>query len=152
MLKFLKSIFICFLPTFSGIFAKPGVWYQSLVKPPLNPPSWVFGPVWTILYFSMGVALWLLNQEQDDSRAATARKVFYLQLLLNAGWTPAFFGAHRMDLALLILFCLLVSIIAVIFLFYRVRKSAGLILLPYLIWCCFAFYLNLAYYLLNQAA
>lgn len=145
-----KSIVLCWLPALSGAFFKPGNWYANLVKPPLNPPGWVFGPVWTFLYLSMGVCLWLVRKQPEQTDKSKGLKWFYLQLLLNAAWTPAFFGANRMGIAALILFALILSIIACIFYFLRVKKGASFLLLPYLLWCCFAFYLNVAYYVLNR--
>ncbi|MEW6712892.1 MAG: TspO/MBR family protein, partial [Candidatus Riflebacteria bacterium] len=122
----------------------------SLNRPPLNPPGWVFGPVWTLLYSLMGISLYLIGQQPDSQERKRALRVFYFQLLLNACWTPAFFGFHKMGLALLILFLLIISIILTIMHFIKIKKSAGLLLIPYVIWCCFAFYLNLGYLILNN--
>lgn len=98
----------------------------------------------------MGISLFLISQQTESAERSRALRFFYLQLFLNACWTPAFFGLHKMGLALLILFLLIVSIIATIVQFIKIRKAAGWLLLPYLIWCCFAFYLNLGYLVLNN--
>ncbi len=144
------SVVLCYLPAFGGIFTRPGQWYNSLQRPFLNPPGWVFGPVWTILYFSMGISHHLVCGLEESAERRQALRLFYFQLALNASWTPVFFGLHRMGFALLILVGMIVAICATIIRFYRLKRTAGLILLPYLLWCCFACYLNLAYFLLNR--
>ncbi len=150
MVSLIKSIIICYLPAFSGVFFKPGQWYLSLNKPPLNPPGWIFGPVWTLLYFLMGVALWQIEKEADSTEKASAKRAFFVQLGLNALWTPVFFGSHRMGLAAMVLLALVLAIIKCLLAFYRIRKVSAFLLLPYLFWCLFAMYLNLAYFYLNQ--
>ncbi len=150
MISLFKSIFICFIPSLSGVFFKPGNWYLGLNKPPLNPPGWVFGPVWTLLYCLMGMALWQIEKEPDSTEKGSAKRIFFLQLGLNGLWTPVFFGAHRMGIAALVLFALILAIIKCQQAFYRIRKVSAFLLLPYLLWCLFAMYLNLAYFYLNQ--
>lgn len=150
MISLLKSVLLCYLPAFSGVMFKPGAWYSSLNKPLLNPPGWVFGPVWTFLYLTMGVSLWLIRQQPEDENQKKGLKWFYLQLFLNATWTPLFFGAHRMAVAAIVLFSLIVAILCCIYFFFKTRKIAAVMLIPYLLWCCFAFYLNSAYFYLNR--
>ena len=120
-------------------------WYDSLSKSPLNPPSWVFGPAWTLLYCLMGVASYRVLATFDQGstpESVTAVIIYLLQLLLNASWTPVFFGAQRPKLALAILCVLLGLVISTVFLFFRVDKVAGILMLPYVAWVGFASHLN----------
>ncbi|HEU4671686.1 MAG TPA: TspO/MBR family protein [Candidatus Limnocylindrales bacterium] len=121
-------------------------WYQTLDKPGFTPPGAVFGPVWTALYASMGLALVLLRQADDDgadpARVRTAAGAFALQLALNSAWSVLFFNAHAIDAALVELVVLWLAIALTIVALGRVRRSAGLILLPYLAWVTFAGVLN----------
>ena len=125
-------------------------WYAGLIKPALNPPSWIFGPVWTILYTLMGIALYLVLQKHwYRKEVKVAVYIFSVQLLLNALWSPVFFGAQKLGLALVIIALMWVSIVATIIAFYKVRKRAAYLLIPYLAWVSFATYLNFALWRLN---
>lgn len=117
----------------------PGTWYAALVKPPWNPPNWIFGPVWTMLYLLMGAAAWLVWRAHGP---AWALGLFVAQLLLNAAWSWLFFGRHRPDLALLEITALWLAIAATLVAFWRVRPLAGALLVPYLAWVSFALLLN----------
>ena len=130
------------------------IWYASLIKSPLNPPMWVFGPAWTILYTLMTIALILVIREsaKDKTKKPTVRygtKVFAFQLFFNLIWSPIFFRFERPDLALIDLIVMLVGIIWTIVVFKKVSKTAAWLLLPYLAWVTFAGYLNLSVVLLN---
>ncbi|MBM3141156.1 MAG: tryptophan-rich sensory protein [Chloroflexi bacterium] len=126
------------------------VWYAELTKPTWNPPSWLFGPVWTLLYLGMGVAAWRIWRrgsapEADGAvRAATrtALAAYALQLVLNASWTPVFFGLKRIDLAFLIIVVMLAAIVETIRRFFRLDRGAAWLLFPYLGWVIFATVLN----------
>ncbi len=142
-------VLLCFLPALGGVFFAPGEWYAGLAKPALNPPAWVFGPVWTALYASMGLALSLAPAPARAARAWPALALFGLQLLLNALWSWLFFGLHRPDLALLDIAALWLAILACAVAFWRLRPLAGALLLPYLAWVGFAAYLNLELWRLN---
>jgi len=127
-------------------------WYRTLEKPEWNPPPWIFGPVWTALYALMGTAAWLVwrTDRPTSHRSRQALAVYAAQLGLNALWSPVFFGAKRIDLALAIITSMLVLITATIQRFYRVRPLASLLLIPYLAWTAFATALNAAIYLRNR--
>lgn len=137
--------------------AIPG-WYAELAKPPWNPPSWLFGPVWTTLYVAMGVAAWRIWRRAIEPGASlalvaavrSALRVYGVQLALNAIWTPVFFGLKRIDLALVIIAVLLVAIIETIRRFKNLDRTAAALLLPYLVWVTFATVLNASIWLLNR--
>ena len=125
-----------------GLAGAPGVWYAALDKPPWNPPSWVFGPVWTTLYLMMGIAAALAWPGRSTRAGRAGFQLFGLQLALNSLWSWTFFHWHRPDLALINLIVLWVTILGTIIAFRRVRPLAGLLLVPYLIWVSFAGVLN----------
>jgi len=125
-------------------------WYAGLVKPALNPPSWVFGPVWTTLYFLMGIAaflVWRMGWERKEVKMALG--VFGIQLFLNAIWSIIFFGLHNPGWALADIALLWLTIVWTIALFYKISKPAAYLLAPYLLWVSFASYLNYAILVLN---
>ncbi|MFP4500240.1 MAG: TspO/MBR family protein [Candidatus Hydrogenedentota bacterium] len=132
-----------------GALFPPGEWYGALEKPPFNPPAWVFGPAWTILYALMAVAAWLIWLRRDVQPVAVALGAYALQLVLNAAWSAIFFGAHAMGWAFAELCVLWVCIAAAIALFWRVRPVAGVLLLPYIAWVTFAGILNFTIWRLN---
>ncbi len=151
ILRLVVSIVVCFLPSFVAIGASPGEWYAQLTKPPLNPPSWVFGPVWTLLYLLMGISLYLVWSRASRHPGATlAVGVFAVQLVLNALWSPAFFGARSPGLGLIVIVPMVVLIAVTISLFGRISNVAGWLLVPYLAWVSFATYLNAAIWWLNR--
>lgn len=122
------------------------IWYPGLVKPSWTPPSWVFGPVWTLLYPLVAVAGWLAWRE---GRSRVGTLLFLLQLSLNAAWPWIFFGERRIDLALLCVALLWLAILGTIRAFWRVSPGAAVLLLPYLGWVGFATALNAAIWFLN---
>ena len=124
-------------------------YYDALRKPPLTPPPVVFGPAWTTLYLLMGVAVWLVWREGVTRRTALALGLFAAQLVLNFAWSLIFFGQHRVGVALLEIAILWLTILATIIAFWRVRRAAGALLLPYLVWVSFATYLNAGIWRLN---
>ena len=124
-------------------------WYQSLIQPPLAPPAWIFGPVWTVLYISMAVALFLYARKFAYKKKAWGYILFFTQLLVNFAWTPAFFGVKNIVLALSIIILLDVLVLFTIFEFAKVSKTASRILIPYFIWIIFATYLNIGILFLN---
>lgn len=133
-----------------GALYLPGEWYAALVKPSWNPPAWVFGPVWTLLYFCIGFSGWLVWREAGWRSAAPAFLVYGLQLILNGAWSWLFFGLHRPGLALIEIVLLWLSILVTVILFARNSRPAAWLLLPYLCWVGFAAALNLALWLLNR--
>lgn len=124
------------------------VWYYNLTKPPLAPPDWIFPPVWSILYFSMLVAL-LLYLFKPTQNKKSGYIYFIAQLFLNLLWTPAFFYLQNIVLALIVIILLDIFVILTIKSFYKVSKISCLILIPYLVWILFATYLNIGYLVLN---
>lgn len=136
--------------SFGAIF-QPGAWYAGLEKPSFNPPSWVFAPVWTVLYVMMAVAAWLVWKDRGTLAAAAVPLAAWLvQLVLNALWSWLFFGQHRMGLALVDMVALWFAIIVTIALFWRVRHLAAWLLVPYLAWVSFAMVLNTSLWRLNS--
>jgi len=117
-------------------------------RPPLTPPGWLFGPVWTTLYIMIATSGWLIWLSEKTGKAA-ALGVYALQLLLNAGWSAIFFGLHRPGLAALEIVCLWVSIVATIVAFRLHSRMAAGLLVPYLLWVSFATYLNVGFWLGN---
>ena len=118
-------------------------WYRALEKPAFNPPAWVFAPVWTTLYTLMGIAAYLLWRKRRHSRVARiAIAWFILQLLLNAAWTPVFFGLHSLVGGLMVIIALWIAIAATIAAAWRVSRAAPWLLLPYWVWVTFATVLN----------
>lgn len=125
-------------------------WYSTLIKPPFNPPSWVFGPVWTLLYTMMGISLYLIYKEgihKKDTKAAVI--LFGIHLFFNAIWSILFFGLKNPLLGFVEIILLLTTLIIIIGIFYKIRKAAGLLLIPYLLWLSFATILNFAIWQLN---
>jgi translocator protein len=119
-------------------------WYTTLNKSFFNPPSWVFGPVWTILYFLMGVSLFLAWEKKANL------KWFYIQLVLNALWSPIFFGLQNPALALVDIIFMWVAILMTIKVFWKKNRLSAYLLIPYFIWVSFATILNLSIVLLNR--
>jgi translocator protein len=124
-------------------------WYAQLAKPAWNPPNWVFGPVWTILYILMAVAAWLVWKRHGLAGARTALAVFIIQLVLNAAWSWIFFGLHRPGVAFFEVLGLAAAILATMILFFRRSVLAGVLLVPYFLWVSFASVLNFAIWKLN---
>ena len=123
-------------------------WYASLSKPPWNPPSWVFAPVWSTLYVMMSVAAWLVWKEVGTLRGR-GFLWFWIQLILNASWSFIFFGLKQPGWAFAEIVLLWLSIAATLWMFRRYSSLAALLLAPYLGWVTFAAYLNFAIWRLN---
>ena len=129
-----------------GFLTAPGDWYAQLEKPPFNPPNWLFGPVWTIIYVCIAVAGWRIWQAH---RSGLAMKLWWLQLGLNFLWSPAFFAAQQIASALVIILTLLVVILAFIATSRKKAPLAAALFAPYAAWVGFASVLNAAIFLLN---
>ncbi|MEA3001090.1 MAG: translocator protein [Sphingomonadales bacterium] len=146
---------VLLLGTLSGRAAGPGHgnhWFDALVKPSFMPPAWAFPVAWTILYILMGLSLALILHARGASGRPLALTLFFLQLILNYGWPPTFFALHKLGLALGIVAAMLLFAAVAALLFYRIRKAAGLLLLPYLAWLCLAAALNYEIKALNPGA
>ena len=140
---------LCFAAAGTAVFVSTDGWYAALHKPSWNPPAWLFGPAWTLLYITMAVAAWLVWREGGWKTQGRTLGLFLLQWLLNALWTPLFFGLHRPGLAFAEIILLWLAIAATLALFWRVRKAAGVLLVPYLAWVSFAAALNFTIWRLN---
>lgn len=145
-------LLVTFTAAWMGSRFMPGEWYASLVKPSWNPPNYLFGPVWTVLYALMAVAAWLVWRQAGWGGAAMALGLFVFQLGLNALWSYLFFGLHRMDLALLEIVCLWLAILATMVAFWMKNHAGGALLAPYLAWVTFASYLNYVLWSLNRGS
>ena len=146
------SIFLAltFLAAAFGSLFQPGAWYAGLDKAVLNPPNFVFAPVWTILYLLMPIsATWVYMRARTRYEAELARNIFLGQLLLNALWSFLFFGLESPVLALIDLVCLWFAVVTMIYFFARISLKAALLQVPYLLWLSFAGYLNIAIWWLN---
>ncbi len=154
LLKLTTSILVCFLAGGLGsIFTLPAIptWYAGLNKPFFSPPDWLFGPAWTTLYILMGIALFLVWQKgTKNKKVRKALKLFGIQLLLNASWSPVFFGAKSLFLAFVIIVFMWIFILKTILAFGKIDRRAGYLLYPYLAWVSFATILNFAVWLLNK--
>ncbi len=124
--------------------------YGRLQQPVWAPPSWVFGPAWTLLYALMAVAAWLVWRSGPDAGSRRALVVYAVQLVLNAAWTPLFFGLGWRGVALIEISVLWLALAATVVLFWRRNVVAGCLLLPYLAWSTFALSLNFAVWQLNH--
>ena len=125
------------------------IWYDNLIKPALNPPSWIFSPVWIILYSTILIALILYTIKPAHRNKLEGYIYFIVQMILNLAWSPIFFYFHNIGLALIVIILLDMSILINIIKFYKVSKLSGLILIPYFLWVLFATYLNISFFILN---
>jgi translocator protein len=141
---------ICFVAATTGAMFRPGDWYERLRKPAWRPPNWVFPPAWTFLYLTIAVSGWLVWRTSGFASAVFPFAIYLVQLILNASWSPIFFGMRRPDLAFIEVVMLWLSIIATIAAFHRVNAVAAWLLLPYLAWVTFAAALNLTIWRLNR--
>lgn len=149
LLGLLGWIGVCFLPSLTAIFVSVDGWYSTIQKPTWNPPSWLFGPVWTTLYLLMGISAWLVWRTGGWERNSVALSLFCIQLVLNAAWTPLFFGAHQLGWAFTELCVLCGLVAATIFHFISIHKVAAALLIPYLCWISFAAFLNFTVWQMN---
>ncbi|WP_395141564.1 TspO/MBR family protein [Armatimonas sp.] len=148
-LPLLGWLTLCFSASLGAVFVSSDRWYAGLVKPSWNPPAWVFGPIWTLLYMLMAVSAWLIWHKGGWKTQWRALSWFLVQLLLNAFWTPLFFGRHLLGLAFAEILVLWLALAVTLGLFWRIRKVAAVLLIPYLIWVSIAATLNLAIWRLN---
>lgn len=129
-----------------GAVTAPGLWYAALTRPPFSPPNWIFAPVWTGLYIMIAIAGWRVWRQGRRNRPV---KLWWTQLALNFAWSPIFFSAHRIDVALGVIVLLLMTILGFILITWRQDKVASLLFAPYAAWVAFASILNGAIWLLN---
>jgi translocator protein len=126
-------------------------WFITINKPSWNPPAYLFGPVWTILYFLMGIAMWLIwKSDKIESKKTNALLLFALQLFLNFWWSILFFKFHLPGLAFVDIILMVIIIIITIFRFAPISRLAAWLLVPYISWVCFASILNYTIWILNK--
>lgn len=150
-LKLILAVLLCLLAGFVGSFftiTSIDSWYSTINKPVFNPPNFIFGPVWTVLYILMGVSLYLIwiNKNKNKKPAYT---FFFIQLALNTLWSILFFGLQTQLIAFIEIIILWIAILFTILKFYKISKPASYLLIPYILWVSFAAVLNLSIYLLN---
>lgn len=131
--------------TLIGFSVLPGDWYAGLAKPPFNPPNWVFGPVWSLLYILIAIAGW---RTWRDGSAATM-KVWAVQMVLNFLWSPVFFGAQQPGLAMIVIVLLLVAVLLFIARAWPADRISASLFVPYAAWVAFACLLNASIFWLN---
>jgi len=148
-LVLLGWVLLCFAASATAVFVSIDGWFAGLNKPSWNPPSWVFGPVWSALYLMMAIAAWLVWREGGWRKQGRALGWFLAQWVLNALWTPLFFGLHRPGLAFLEIMILWLVLAITLIRFLRVKRAAGWLLIPYLAWVSFASLLNFTIWRLN---
>ena len=140
----------CFAAASLGAVFMPGEWYAGLRKPAWNPPGWVFGPVWSALYTMMAVAAWLVWKRGGFVAQRRPLALFLAQLVLNAAWTPLFFGLQQPGIAFVEIVLLWLAIASTLAAFRPVSRVAAWLLAPYLVWVSFATMLNFALWRLNS--
>ena len=149
--KLIISVLICLLAGFIGsIFTTPAIttWYAALQRPSFAPPNWVFFPVWTSLFIMMWISLFLVWQKKE--KKVNALYIFAAQLILNVLWSVAFFGLRSPLLGLIEIIILWIAILATILSFMKISRTAGYLLIPYILWVSFAAILNFSIWRLNS--
>ena len=150
ILSFLLFALVTFSASLIGGLATIGFkepWYSLLIKPSFNPPDWIFGPVWTTLYLMMTIAIW--NFWHNKNRNMNTVYIYFIHLIINTTWSIVFFVFHNMVMALIVLIILIALIINLILRFKPVTMISVYLMIPYLLWCCFALILNFNLILIN---
>ena len=150
ILSFTLFLIITYSASFIGglvtiNFKEP--WYSELVRSSFSPPDWIFAPVWTILYFMMTLAIWFFWHSKN--RDMNTVYVYFIHILFNTTWSIVFFGLHQIFLALVVLVILIGLIITLVIRYKRVNFVSYYLMIPYLLWCCYALFLNFNLYILN---
>ncbi len=149
-LSFTLFLTITFSASFIGrltTLSSKEPWYSQLEKSNFNPPDWIFAPVWTTLYFMMTLAIW--NFWHSKNRDINTIYIYFIHILLNTTWSIVFFAMHNIFLALINLMILVLLIIVLTLRFKRVNNVSAYLMIPYLLWSCYALILNFNLYLLN---
>ena len=149
-LTFILFFIITFSASFIGglitiSFKEP--WYSQLIKSNFNPPDWIFAPVWTTLYLMMTLAIWFYWHSKNSNLGTVY--IYFIHILFNTTWSIVFFGLYQILLALIVLIVLILMIIILILRFKRVNILSFYLMIPYLLWCCFALFLNFNILVLN---
>jgi translocator protein len=151
-IQLIASILLCLsIGALSGIATASGVktWYIDIIKPVFNPPNYIFAPVWTVLYFLMGVSFYLILQVPKSVEKSKAIRLFFLQLTLNFAWSFLFFKFHLIGIACIEIILIWLAVLAMILQFYKVNRWAAKLQIPYLLWLSFATVLNASVWWLN---
>jgi len=122
-------------------------WYSLIIRPSFSPPDWVFAPVWTTLYFMMTLAIWLFWH--STNRDMKTVYIYFIHIIVNTTWSITFFVFHQIAISILVLIILITLIIILIKNFKRVNLISSYLMIPYLLWCCFALVLNVSIFVLN---
>ena len=147
------SLFLILLITFiasaiggytTALYKEP--WYSEIILPSYNPPSWVFGPVWTTLYVMMSVAVWKVWIKYFDTKVL---KIYFIHLFFNATWSVIFFGFHEIGFALINLIIIVLFIVFLMKFYFIRERTSYYLMLPYLLWSSYALILNSSIFLLN---
>lgn len=151
-LGLLAWILVAFGPAATAAFVDTGPWYDTLNRPAWTPPSWVFAPVWTLLYLLMGFAAWRVWAIDGfgDRRARPALVLFLAHLIFNAAWTWLFFGLHMLTAAAVEIVVLWAMILILVTLFWKRDRLAGALLLPYFLWVTYAATLSIGFAIMNS--
>jgi benzodiazapine receptor len=153
-ISFSKLIINITIPHLAGIiggyFTASSVktWYQTLHKPPFNPPNWIFSPIWLTLYTLIGIAFYLFDNK-DKFKNTNIYILYLLHIFLNAIWSILFFGMHQVFLALIDILLIITTLIILMKYFYKINKTSFYLLIPYLLWLFFALLLNYSILILN---
>ena len=150
ILSFILFFLVTFSASFIGGLASINLkepWYSQLIKSNYNPPDWVFAPVWTTLYLMMTFAIWFYWHSKR--RDMNTIYIYFIHIVFNTTWSIVFFGLHQILLALIVLMILIILIIILILKFKRVNYVSSFLMIPYLLWCCYALFLNFNLYILN---
>ncbi len=153
VIKLVSSVIITVgLGGAGGFFTAPEIanWYSTLNKPSFNPPNYLFGPVWTLLYIFMGISLFLIWKQPASSQKKTAITLFIIQFALNIAWSFIFFNQHQVLLAFIEIVLMWIFILLTILAFGKIKKAAAWLLVPYICWVSFASVLNFAIWNLNK--
>ena len=149
-LSFTLFFIITFSASFIGSLASISYkepWYSELVKSNYNPPDWIFAPVWSTLYLMMTLAIWFFYHSKK--RDMNTIYIYFIHIVFNTTWSIVFFGFHQILLALIVLLILISLIIILILRFKRINLASYYLMIPYLLWCCYALFLNFNLLILN---
>ena len=150
LLTFILFLIVTFSASFIGgivsIYYKDP-WYSLLTKPSFNPPDWIFAPVWTTLYLMMTFSIWIFWHSKRKEIQTVY--IYFIHIVFNTTWSIVFFGLHQILLALIVLMILIALIIILILRFKRVNYVSSYLMIPYLLWSCYALFLNFNLYILN---
>ncbi|MBL60885.1 MAG: tspO/MBR family protein [Candidatus Pelagibacter sp.] len=159
MVKNYKSLIFILLITFLSSFIAGFItqlnidpWYQSLNKLSFSPPNWIFGPVWTVLYAFMSIAIWVVYEKSKKSDLIFSKKIlryYFYHLAINLSWSFIFFYFHLIFFAFINILVLIITIIFLMYLYFPRSKISFILMVPYLLWITFAAVLNLGLYLIN---